>query len=143
MVIRSWHSRAHSLLSSARRAQPRRSAQPHTVHPCRAWPEELSSARRGQLMQESSALTKEVSSCRRAQHCSKRSAHAGELSTAQRGQLNSAQEVSSSALTKEVSLALHNRSARPRELSFDQRGQFGQKSLSTAHLLRLFRVKRP
>ena len=34
MVVRSWHSLAHSLLNSARRAQPRRSTQPHTAHPC-------------------------------------------------------------------------------------------------------------
>ena len=32
MIVRSWHNRAHSLLSSARRAPPRRSAQPHTTH---------------------------------------------------------------------------------------------------------------
>ena len=76
MIVQSWPSRAHSPLSSARRAPPRRSAQPHTAHA-----EELSTS--GQLMQKSS--TQEVSSCsscRRAQH--KRSAHTayvGELST--------------------------------------------------------------
>ena len=75
MIVRSWHSRAHSLLSSARRAPPRRSAQPHTAHA-----EELSTS--GQLMhlmQKSSAQgVSSCSSCRRAQHM--RSAHAEELS---------------------------------------------------------------
>ena len=73
-------------------------------------------------MQESLVLTKEVSSCRRAQHCSKRSTHAGELST--RDQLM--QE--SSALTKEVSSALHKSSAHARELNTAQRGQLMQES---------------
>ena len=34
MIVRSWHTRAHSLLSLARRAQPRRSTRPHTALPC-------------------------------------------------------------------------------------------------------------
>ena len=68
MIVRSWNNRAHSLLSSARRAPPRRSAQPHTAHA-----EELStSGKLTQLMQKSSA--QEVSSCRRAQHSSCRRA---------------------------------------------------------------------
>ena len=133
MVVRSWHSRAHA--------------------------GELSSAQRGQLMQESSALSahagelSSVSSCRRAQFCPKRSAHAGELSTTQRGHLM--QE--SSTLLKEVSSALHKRSAHPGELSSDQRGQFSstqevsssrraqpmKESSATAHPFRPFRVKRP
>ena len=85
MIVRSWHSRAHSLLSSARKAPPRRSAQPHTAHA-----EKLStSGQLMQLMQKSSA--QEVSSCRRAQH--KRSvhgAHAEELNTAHAEELNTA-----------------------------------------------------
>ena len=103
---------------------------------------QLNSAQRGQLMQESAALHKEVSSCSRAQLCPKRSAQ-----FCARGQDSSAQEVSSSrraqlrpkrsaqlctigqlmqessALTKEVSLALRKRSVHPGELKFDQRGQ--------------------
>ena len=136
MVVRSWHSRAHSLLSSARIAQPKEvSSASHSSSL-------LSSARRAQLCPKRSA-----------QLCPKRSAHPGELSSDQRDQLSFAQEVSSSrraqliqessALTKEVSSALHKRSAHPGELSSDQRGQFGQKSSATAHSLRPFRVKRP
>ena len=53
MIIRSWHSRAHSLLSLTRRAQS----------------EEVSSA---------SCSSSLLSSCRRAQLCPKRSAHARE-----------------------------------------------------------------
>ena len=109
MVVRSWHSRAHSLLSSARRAQPKEvSSASHSssllssaIHSSSL----LSSARRaqlcgkrsvqlcarGQLIQESSALPKEVRSALR-----KRSAHPGELSSDQRSHLSSAQEVSSS-----------------------------------------------
>ena len=109
MVVRSWHSQAHSSLSSARRAQPKEvSSASHSssllssaIHSSSL----LSSARRaqlckkrlvqlcarGQLIQESSALPKEVSSALR-----KRSAHPGELSSDQRGQLSSAQEVRSS-----------------------------------------------
>ena len=100
MIVRSWHSRAHSLLSSARRAPPRRSAQPHTAHA-----EELStSGQLMQLMQKSSA--QEVSSYRKAQH--KRSAHgahAEELSI--RGQLMQLMQESSAQLMQKSSATAH------------------------------------
>ena len=104
MIVRSWNSRAHSLLSSARRAPPRRSTQPHTAHA------------------ESSAQV--VSSCRRAhaaQH--KRSdheAHAKELSTGdqlvQLMQKSSAKEVSS---CRRAHAAQHKRSTLRHHLQED------------------------
>ena len=171
MVVRSWHNRAHALLSSARRAQPKNvSSASHSssllssaIHSSSL----LSSARRAQLCEKRSARPEELSSARRAQLCTKRlarseelsstkevssalrkmSAHPGELSSEEkrsaqlcaRGQL--IQE--SSALTKEVSSALPKRSGHQGELSSAQRGQFGQKSSSTAHPPRPFRVNRP
>ena len=111
MIVRSWHSRAHSLMSSARRAPPRRSAQPHTAHA-----EELStSGQLMQLMQKSSAQeVSSCSSCGRAQH--KRSAHAGELSTAH------AEELSHSSCRRAQHCSC--RRAQP---------QLMQKSSATAH----------
>ena len=58
--------------------------------------------------------------------------------SAHTGKLSSDQMQESSALTKEVSSALHKRSAHAGELSSDQRGQFDQKSSATTHPLRPF-----
>ena len=117
MVFRSWHNRAHSLLSSARRAQPKEvSSASHSSSLMRLATHSssllssvihsssllssathssshLSSTRRGQLIprelgQKRSALPQEVSSAKRAQLCPKRSARPEELSSAQRGQLS-------------------------------------------------------
>ena len=116
MVVRSWHSRAHSLLSSAKRAQPKEvSSGSHSSSLLRLATRSssllslaihsssllssathssshLSSARRAQLIprelgQKRSALPQEVSSARRAQLYTKRSARPEELISAQRGQL--------------------------------------------------------
>ena len=125
MVVRSWHSRAHSLLSSARRAQPKevssarraqicpkRSAHPRELGQKRsALPQEVSSAGRAQLCPQ------EVSSARRAHLCPKRSAHPKrawpeEVSSTSRGQLSQ----KSSALPQEVSSA---RRARPQLILSD------------------------
>ena len=87
----------------------------------------ICTAQRGQLMQESSALTKEVSSA----------LHKGQL---MQESLALTKEVSSalhkrSAHAGELSSALHKRSAHAGELSSNPRGQFGQMSSSTAHPL--------
>ena len=111
MIVRSWHNRTHSLLSSARRATPRRSAQPHT-----APAEELStSGQLMQLMQKSSAQeVSSWSSCKRAQpqlmqesstllmQESSTTAHAEELSTAHAEELSTAhaEELSHSSCRK-------------------------------------------
>ena len=97
MVIRSWHSRAHSLLSSARRAQPK----------------EVSSASHSSSLLSSAIHSSPLlSSARRAQLYAKRSARSEELSSAQRGQLGQ----KSSALPKEVISA---RRARPQLILSD------------------------
>ena len=108
MVVRSWHSLAHSLLSSARRAQPKEvSSASH------------SSSLLSSTMHSSSLMISAIHSssllslARRAQLCEKRS-----VQLCARGQL--IQE--SSTLPKEASLALRKRLAHLRELSSDQRG---------------------
>ena len=120
MIVWSWHSRAHSLLSSARRAPPRRSAQPHTAHA-----EELSTS--GQLMQKSSAdEVSSWSSCRRAQH--KRSAHAAhaeELST--RSRLMQLMQESSAQLMQKSSATAH-----AGELSIAHAGELSHSSCKRA-----------
>ena len=137
MVLRSWHSRAHSLLSSARRAQPKEvSSASHSSSLL------SSSIHSSSLLSSATHSSSHLSSARRGQLIprelgSKRSAHPKrawpeEVSSTSRGQLSQ----KSSALPKEVSSARRaqlcpKRSARPEELGH------------TAHPLRPFRVKRP
>ena len=119
MVFQSWHSRAHSLLSSARRAQPKEvSLASHSSSLLRLATHSssllssaihsssllssathssshLSSARRGQLIprelgQKRSALPQEVSSAGRGQLCPKRSALPKEVSSAKRARPHNA-----------------------------------------------------
>ena len=122
MVIQSWHSQAHSLLSLAIHSSSLLSsairAQLYAKRSARQ--EELSSAQRGQLGQKSSALRKEVSSSRRrGQLIQESSALPKEVSSSnQRGQL--IQE--SLALPKEVSSA---RRARPQLILSDPSEQKG------------------
>ena len=144
MVVRSWHNRAHSLLSLARRAQPKEvSSASHSssllssaIHSSSL----LSSATHSSSLLSSAIHSSSLlSSARRAQLCEKRSAQPEELNSAQRGQLGQKSSAlrkrlaqlcargqliqESSPLTKEVISALRKRSTHLGELSSDQRGQ--------------------
>ena len=146
--VRSWHSRAHSLLSLARRAQPKEvSSASHSSSL-------LSLAiHRSSLLSSTIQSSSLLSSARRAHLCAKRSARLEELSFAQRGQLGQKrsarpQELSSA---QRGQLIQQKRSAHPGEISSTHRGQLIQESSAlpkeassaTTHSFRPFRVKRP
>ena len=123
MVVRSWHNRAHSLLSSTRRAQPKEvSSVSHSSSLLRL------AIHSSSLMRLAIHSSSQLSS---ATHSS------SYLSSAKRGQLLPRElGQKRSALPQEVSSAgrghlCPKRSARPEELGH------------TAHPLRPFRVKRP
>ena len=153
MVVRSWHSRAHSLLSSAKGGQlsltqliPAELGHtqliPAELDHTRLVPTELSqkssalrkedsSSRRGQLGQKSSALPKEVSSSsQRGQLIQKSSVVPKEVSSSMKAQLSPkrSNHPSKEVRSSKIAQLYPKRSAHPREFNSAQRSQLGHSS---------------